>query len=224
MIQSLRLGICLLCGLLLTTCSVPLSEKSLLVIGDSNGERKGWVYQLQDLREGGPLVNTSISGNTVGFSYGGSELRTNTLENLTNYLRKGYAEMGKIDEILIGLGTNDCKVEFRGQESDVATNLETLLDRTAAFFTERGQKMPRIVILSPPPLNDVGVMPLFADATACVKDLTERYRKIATERGHCFVDLQANPGPSVLEYSKDGIHFSREGYVMIARSVLDSCY
>ncbi|NJC26214.1 SGNH/GDSL hydrolase family protein [Neolewinella antarctica] len=211
--------------LLLAACNPPLGKKNLLVIGDSNGVGEGWVAQLQQLRGGGGLYNTSLSGNTIGFNYGG-DLSMNTLENLTSYLRNGYAELGSIDEILIGLGTNDCKVEFTDRHGEIGTNLETLLDRTATFFTERGQEIPRIVILAPAPLDDTDVSPNFAGATACTKRITETYRQIATDRGHCFVDLQTNPGPAALEHSDDGVHFrkNKKGYVMIAEAVLESCY
>jgi len=37
---------------LLTTCSPALSKRNILVIGDSNGAGKGWVYQFQELRGG----------------------------------------------------------------------------------------------------------------------------------------------------------------------------
>jgi len=209
---------------LLFTCSPPLSKKRLLVMGDSNGVREGWVYQLQNLRGGGPLVNTSISGNTIGFSYGGSDLRLNTLENLTNYLRKGYAEMGAIDEVLIALGTNDCKVEFAERHDQIASNLDTLLSRSNAFFTDRGQDLPRYVILSPPPLDDRQVVDNFRNATVCTQEITKAYRRIATERGLCFVDLQKKPGAAALSYSTDGIHFKPEGYRMIAEAVIKACY
>ena len=194
------------------------------MLGDSNGERQGWVYQLQQLRGGGPLTNTSISGNTIDYKYGGSDLRLSTVENLSEYLRNGYAEMGAIDEILIGLGTNDCKVEFGQDATEIGANLERLLDATTKFFGDRGQETPRIVILSPPPLDDRDKQGEFANATACTVAVTAAYRRIATERGHCFVDLQNKPGPRVLEDSRDGIHFGKDGYVMIAQSVLRACY
>ncbi|MEO0734968.1 MAG: SGNH/GDSL hydrolase family protein, partial [Bacteroidota bacterium] len=98
----------LLALLVFTACSTPLGKRSFFAIGDSNGARQGWVYHLQQARGGGPLVNTALSGNTIGFNYGG-DLSKNTLENLTGYLRTAYAELGEIDDILISLGTNDCK-------------------------------------------------------------------------------------------------------------------
>ncbi len=123
----------LLSFFILTACSPSLSKRNILVIGDSNGAGKGWVYQLQEVRGGGPLVNTSIGGNTFGFN-GMGELRRNTLENLTPYLRKGYAEMGSIDEILISLGTNDCKAEYADRRNELSYLLSSLLTLTLSFF------------------------------------------------------------------------------------------
>ena len=208
---------------LLTTCTQPLAKKRLLVIGDSNGEKQGWVYELQNLRGGGPLVNTALSGNTVGFNYGGNRTM-NTLENLTTYLRKGYAEMGGIDEVLIGLGTNDCKVDFADRRADIEKNLNLLLDRSVAFFEERGQEVPNFVLLTPPPLDDTNVVAEFADATACVAAVAATVKKIGAERGYCVVDLQSDPGDAALEHSYDGIHYRAPGYKMLAGAVIDACY
>ncbi len=218
-----RLLICCL-FIALFSCTTPLKKRNLLVIGDSNGAGQGWVYELQKLRAGGPMVNTSLSGNTLGFTYEAGGLSTNTLENLNVYLRKGYADMGSIDEVLIALGTNDCKVEFADRHTEIATNLTEVVDRTLAFFSERGQDPPRIVLLTPPPLNDQDVVAQFQGATACVEGVAAEVRTLAASRGYCVVDLHAKPGKKVLEYSKDGIHFSREGYELIARAVVNSCY
>lgn len=213
-------------GLLLSllSCTPSLSKKHLLVIGDSNGAGKGWVYALQETRGGGPLVNTALGGNTVGFNWQ-NKLEYNSLENLTSYLRKGYAEMGKIDEVLISLGTNDCKVEFADRHPEIILNTATLVTRTRAFFTERGQKVPRIVLISPPPAGqDTAVSDEFQGVSACVYQLTDQLRELATKEGLCFVDLQQNPGAQALAFSDDGIHFSSGGYELMAGAILKECY
>lgn len=210
--------------LTLLTCTPSLKKRHLLVIGDSNGANKGWVYHLQELRGGGPLVNTSIGGNTFGFD-GMGELRRNTLENLTPYLRKGYAEMGQIDEILISLGTNDCKAEYADRREEVHQNLQTLLTRTKAFFEERGQDVPRIVLITPPAAgqNDV-VSEEFQGVAACLQELSEKIRATAAAEGYCLVDFQAAPGKALLKYSSDGIHFNAAGYKLLAEAVVRRCY
>ncbi|MBB4079322.1 lysophospholipase L1-like esterase [Lewinella aquimaris] len=210
---------------LLIGCAVPLKKRSLLVIGDSNGAAdRGWVFQLQQLRGGGPLVNTSLSGNTIGFSDNG-QMDRNTLENLTPYLRRGYAEMGEIDEILIALGTNDCKDKFSDRQEEIGENLKTLLSRTRAFFEERGQDMPRIVLLTPPPTGDDDrVGDEFRGVKRCTAELSELIRGIAIDEGYCLVDLQRQPGDAVLVHSDDGIHFDGQGYRMLAKNIVSSCY
>ncbi|WP_420457716.1 SGNH/GDSL hydrolase family protein [Neolewinella sp.] len=215
----------LLVTTLLMTCTTPLRKRNLLIIGDSNGAaREGWVAQLQDIRGGGPLVNTSLGGNTIGFTDDG-DMGRNTLENLTPYLRRGYAELGGIDEILIALGTNDCKQKFGDRHDEIITNLETLLSRTQAFFTERGQDMPRIVLLTPPPAgaNEM-VSDEFQGVKQCTADFSAELRTLAAREGYCLVDLQTKPGDRVLTYSQDGIHFDAEGYRLLARAVVSACY
>jgi lysophospholipase L1-like esterase len=208
----------------LFTCSTPISKHHLLVIGDSNGANKGWVYHLQELRGGGPLVNTSIGGNTFGFD-GMGELRRNTLENLTAYLRKGFAEMGQIDEILISLGTNDCKAEYGDQREEVYKHLATVLKRTRAFFEDRGQKVPRIILITPPVAGqDDMVSDEFQGVAKCLEELSVRIRATAESEGLCLVDFQETPGAEVLKYSKDGIHFSAEGYKLLSAAVLEACF
>jgi len=209
---------------LLTTCSPALDKRNILVIGDSNGAGKGWVYQFQELRGGGPLVNTSIGGNTFGFN-GMGQLRRNTLENLTAYLRKGYAEMGSIDEILISLGTNDCKAEYAERRAEPSKHLKTLLARTKAFFAERGQEVPRIVLITPPAAGgDEAVSGQFQGVKNCLQGLSDQIRSIAAAEGLCVVDFQQKPGDALLKFSQDGIHFNEQGYKLLAEAVVAGCY
>lgn len=209
---------------LLTACKPSASKRSILVIGDSNAVGEGWVYAFQELRGGGPLVNTAIGGNTVGFD-GQNTIRRNTLEQLTSYLRRGYAEMGAIDEIIIGLGTNDCKAEYADRRAEGRANLDKLLERTKAFFSERGQPLPRIVLLTPPPAGaDAVVSDEFRGVKACLADLSDHIRAVAAREDLCLVDLQRQPGDAILNDSRDGIHFGAEGYRAIAGAVLGGCY
>ncbi len=222
--STFRLSLSLSLSLLLSSCQPALSKKHLLLIGDSNGAREGWAYQLQELRGGGPMVNTSISGNTIGFDYGG-DTRLNTLENLSQYLRKGYADMGSIDEIIIMLGTNDCKKRFADDHDRLGANMVELLTRANAFFVERGQPAPRFVLATPPPFGDNDtVVDDFRDGQECIANFSAQLRRIAAERGYCLVDLQTTPGPSVLANSEDGIHFNKAGYVALARAIIRGCY
>lgn len=215
----------ILCTLTLTACTTGLKKRNILVIGDSNGSvANGWVYQFQRLRKGGPIVNTSASGNTVGFDGMGTS-KLNTLDQLVVYLRKGYAELGSIDEIIIALGTNDCKYEYRDATADRHVNYRKLLEETKKFFTERGQEIPRIVILSPPPAAvDAVVNAEFKGASSCVEELAGFLAELALEGGYCYSNLLLKPGQQLLSNSPDGIHFDAIGYEKIARQLLEDCY
>ena len=221
----IRILIVALAVLVLNGCQTPFAKRNLLVIGDSNAAvADGWVFQLQRIRNQGPMVNTALSGNTFGFTDNGDRDR-NTLENLTSYLRRGYAEMGGIDEIMIGLGTNDCKAKFDDRQEEIATNLETMITRMQRFFDERGQDFPRIVLLTPPPVAEDGtVIEEFAGARECTAAVSAELRAIATREGFCLVDWQERPGDEILTRSEDGIHFNREGYQVLARQIVRSCY
>lgn len=167
-------------------------------------------------------MNTSLSGNTIGFDYDGDRSK-NTLENLSSYLRKGYAEMGGIDEILICLGTNDCKARFADDHPKIKDHLATLISRSKTFFSDRGQEIPRFVILTPPAMDDTK-LDEFAGGEACVAALAADIRSYAAAEGICVVDLQKKPGPKLLEYSQDGIHFNATGYAAWAKAIVDACY
>lgn len=208
----------------LFSCSAKLNKRSVLVMGDSLGVGQGWVYHLQKMRGDGPLVNTALSGNTFGFN-GMGELRRNTLENYTAYLRKGYAEMGEIDDVLISLGTNDCKAEYADRREETYENVASLILRTRAFFEERGQKVPNIVLITPPPAGpDELVHEEFQGAAPCVKALAAQIRAIGKREGLCVVDLHSMPGEVLLEHSKDGIHFDAEGYALMAGAIVEACF
>lgn len=211
--------------LMLSTCQLPLAKRNILVIGDSNGEdKKGWVFQFQQLRKGGPVVNTAIGGNTIGFD-GMGRLELNTIQQLTTYLRRGYAEMGGIDEIIIGLGTNDCKQQYRGLNAERHVNYRRLLEETIGFFQQRGQDVPRIVLLSPPPAGEDKLLSEeFQGAADCVAEMADFLQILAEEKGYCYVNLLKKPGAILLEHSPDGIHFDPTGHELIARQLLKKCY
>ncbi len=208
----------------LTACPKSLGKKRILIIGDSNAAGQGWAFQFQQIRNGGPLVNTAAGGNTIGFD-GMDDPKLNTLNQLVVHLRRGYAEMGGMDEIIIGLGTNDCKQIYERATAERHVNYRKLINDITAFFAERGQELPRIVLVSPPPIaSDDDVIDEFNGAAACVAEMGAFLRKLALEKGFCYVDLLENPGSSLLDNSTDGIHFNALGYEIIAQQIVNSCY
>lgn len=169
------------------------------------------------------MVNTSISGNTIGFD-GQGKKRLNSVDQLTVYLRRGFAEMGGVDEIIIALGTNDCKAEYRPNTEEREKYYVTLLDNIERFFKERGQEIPRIVLLSPPPMGpEDRLSTTFKGGSECVASFTEYLGELAARRGLCFSDLSKTQR-DLLQYSEDGVHFDVTGYELIARKLIQDCY
>jgi lysophospholipase L1-like esterase len=84
----------------------------ILTIGDSNGAFEGsWVEKLKQAHDGYLIYNTSVSGNTIGFN-NNNKTSLNTLLNVDRYLDEADDYLDGLDDIIIMLGTNDCKAVF----------------------------------------------------------------------------------------------------------------
>ena len=193
-----------------------IEGKSILTIGDSNGEyEKGWVFQLQQRRFEDKIFNTCISGNTIGFNNLGTA-RRNTLRNIDRYIREGYAAMGKLDAIVIMLGTNDCKAIFTDSLKMLPGNMRTLITRIKSHGLYR-QFNPMIYIVSPPPVGPENVLiAKYQGSTKRIEYLQSEFRKIAEKEDCIFVDCYS-PLKEAFEFlSFDGIHLTPEGQKIIA--------
>ena len=132
-----------------------LAQRTVVTIGDSNGASiTGWVNQLKSIRTQDSIFNYSISGNTIGFDNLGHE-KLNTLKNITTHLEDaaGRSMTGRIDDIVILLGTNDCKKIFADSSDKVVQNLERLIqlikEQKSIIASE-----PEFYIVSPPPFGE----------------------------------------------------------------------
>lgn len=195
--------------------------QTILAIGDSNGAMNGgWVDQMQTLRWQDQIINTSISGNTVGFANNGNP-ELNTLSNIDRYLQQSDPDKILLDKIIILLGTNDCKAVFRDRQEEVVENYRQLLGKIEAYY--QGYEIPQIFIVSPPPYGpDEQLAEKYRGATQRVKQLKAHFRQLAAEEGHTFVDIQS-PLDAVFEYvSPDGVHLTEDGQMLIARMISDA--
>ena len=191
----------------------------ILALGDSNGAAKhGWVNQLASLRPSDSIYNKSISGNTIGFNNLGNS-KLNTLANLDRYLQEVDRKAGKIDHVIVMLGTNDSKAVFDGRQQEVMKNLETLVQRVKAF--EYGNaNAPKIVVLSPPPYGpDSLLAEKYKGGAARVKWLASQYSGTCSSLGAAFIDIHSHLENLFMDHSKDGVHLDAAGQVLIAEKV-----
>ena len=194
----------------------------ILAIGDSNGALPdGWVTQLKEIRTNDTILNISISGNTIGF-YNNGRKSLNTLVNIGAYMDKAYASLGKIDMVIMMIGTNDCKSVFKDSLSLVPGNMKKLIDgiRLGARL-HKGN--PLIFIVSPPPFGpDKLVGEKYAGGLERVRQLNEILASMAKTEKIYFIDSFHILLPVFNNLSADGVHLNPDGQMMIARIIQEN--
>jgi lysophospholipase L1-like esterase len=188
----------------------------ILAIGDSNGALKdGWINQLKKIRPNDTIYNISISGNTIGYNnLGRSSL--NTLDNIGSYMDKAYRKLEHIDQIIIMLGTNDCKAVFKDSLSYVPENMRKLIIDIKTK-TSQHKENPVIFIVSPPPFgSDEMLGEKYTGGLERVTQLNEQLEKIAKEENVMFVDSFHILLPVFKNVTIDGVHLNPDGQMMIA--------
>ena len=195
-----------------------IPSKKILVLGDSNGALTiGWVNQLKKLRPDDFIINTSVSGNTIGFDNLNNP-KLNTLKMLDSYLQKGAENDGAFDCVLILLGTNDCKLVFDKQLNEVPANLEKLISNLR--ISTKINNSTRIVVVSPPPYGkDEILLEKYKGGEIRADFLTTEFAKIAEKMNAEFVDVHTALKPSFDVLSNDGVHLSEEGQKIIAKKI-----
>jgi lysophospholipase L1-like esterase len=193
-----------------------IPSRNLLAIGDSNGAAAhGWVNQLRDLCFSDLIVNTAVSGNTIGFDNLDRE-QLNTLRNIDAYIERGVDEMGRIDAIVISLGTNDCKAVFADQLPEVPRNLDRLLTaiKENAHFTDQ---FPRVYVVSPPPYGpEEKLIEKYRGAGERLARLAPELEKITRRHGFVFINTYQKLLPIIDYLSVDGVHLTVEGQKLTA--------
>ena len=193
------------------------NPKNILAIGDSNGAFDyGWVNQLQKILPNYKIFNTSISGNTIGFdNLGRPEL--NTLKNLDSYLKSAINSLGKIDYVVIMLGTNDAKSVFKYKQDEVVTNMQLLISRINSFNLKT---KPHLIIMSPPPYGSNKLLAeKYQGGEKRVKHLAKKYNKLAKKNGCIYINVYNALKHIFKQHSQDGVHLDAEGQKEIATLV-----
>jgi lysophospholipase L1-like esterase len=195
---------------------------NILTIGDSNGAiPEGWVTQLKKVRLNDTIFNISISGNTIGF-YNNGRKSLNTLANIDEYMDKAYARLGKIDIIIMMIGTNDCKSVFKDSLSVVPGNMKKLIDEIElAARIHKGK--PLIFIVSPPPFGpDELVGEKYSGGLKRVTQLNDKLAEIAKDEKIQFIDTFHILLPVFNTLTADGVHLNPDGQMMIARIIQEN--
>ena len=203
------------------TCRNP-TPLVIMTIGDSNGASAyGWVSQLKKKLPNDTLYNYSVPGNTIGFDNLGNE-KLNTLKNIDRYLSDISKKASKIDQIIILLGTNDCKAAFAGRENEIGENLVRLVKRIR-MYPFPYQSAPDILIVTPPPYGpDSLLAEKYQGGNQRVGRLVPTFKQLA-EKHHCgYLDIYHPLKPGFSKFSEDGVHLSAEGQKVIATLIVEA--
>lgn len=197
------------------------AQRTIVAIGDSNGASKtGWVIQLKLMRPLDSIFNYSISGNTMGFDNLGDE-KLNTLKNIDDYLAdaKTRSVTGTIDDVVILLGTNDCKAVFKERGDEVLKNLENLI-KSIQNNTEINADPVGIFVGSPPPIADDSIMlDKYKGGDVRLKRLLPEFMAIALRAESYYIDIYNELRPNYDEFHTDGIHLNKKGSKMVSASI-----
>jgi lysophospholipase L1-like esterase len=194
----------------------------ILTIGDSNGALpEGWVTQLRKIRTNDTIFNISISGNTIGFNNNGRK-SLNTLANIGAYMDKAYTSLGKIDMVIMMIGTNDCKSVFKDSLGVVPGNMKKVIEVIKVNASiHRGK--PLIFIVSPPPFGpDALVGEKYAGGLERIRQLNEKLITVASDEKVQYIDSFHILLPVFNTLSADGVHLNPDGQMMIARIIQEN--
>jgi lysophospholipase L1-like esterase len=129
---------------------------------------------------------------------------------------KAYARLGKIDRIIIMLGTNDCKSVYRDSLPVVPGNMRSMITEIKKIARLHKNK-PVIYIVSPPPFGpDELVGEKYAGGMDRVSLLNEQLKLIAKEESAIFINTCQILAPVFQQLTPDGVHLNADGQRMIA--------
>lgn len=204
--------------------------KSLLCFGDSNtfgtqpmralGEERRFTFSqrwpgvVQDrLGAGWRVVEEGLPGRTL--------CRDDPVEgdnrNALRYLAPCLRSHRPLDAIVFLLGVNDLKARFGVPAQRIAQDLHLLLD-TVVEHTLPQAPSPRILVVSPPPVVEVGPLAvMFQGAAERSVGLAQAMAEVARRRGVDFLDAALHIAVSPL----DGVHFEAADHVRLGERIAD---
>lgn len=121
-----------------------------------------------------------------------------------------------LDVVAIMLGTNDFKARFSVTAADVALSVERLAKLVRASLAGPGQGVPRLLLIAPPPVVEVGCLaPMFEGGAAKSRGLAPHLRAAAQRQGAVFLDAGAHIAVS----PTDGVHFEAEAHATLGAAI-----
>ncbi len=124
-----------------------------------------------------------------------------------------------LDLVIIKLGTNDLKYRFHLNANDVAFGVGVLIDIVRASNAGPQGSAPKVIIVAPPPIIEVGDLGLiFAGGAATSHGLATAFTRLATRFNVPMVDA----GRLIAVSPVDGIHYDAAAQVALGLALADA--
>jgi lysophospholipase L1-like esterase len=205
---------------------------SVLCYGDSNtyGQKPDktgrfaadvrWTGVMQDeLGEDFYVIEEGLSSRTTDLEYDSKPGR-----NGLTYLLPCIESHLPISVVILMLGTNDLKIEFKRSVEDIVTALERLVDTVRARSKDQEGKPSKVILVSPAHMNDKA--PTFAkhyipdtynhDSYEKSKELAAAIQELAQRSSCHFVDAS-----TIARVGDDGLHLAQAGHTALGMLLTD---
>ena len=200
---------------------------TILCYGDSNTwgqkpDKSGrypvdirWTGRLQkQLGDDYYVIEEGLGSRTTDLEYNKKPGR-----NGRTYFVPCLVSHNPIDLVVLMLGTNDLKIEFRRSPQDIADAIKGLLADIDQYASGQDGKSPKVLVVSPAKVDNTArdfaafYGGVYYDAESAKKSnqLAAAIQAVANEVGVFFFDASTVAAPG-----EDGIHFSQEAHVALA--------
>ena len=121
-----------------------------------------------------------------------------------------------IDLVIVMLGSNDLKTRYGVPAGDIAFSLQRLIDCISNSHAGPNQSAPKILIVAPAPIQEVGFLAgMFAGGAEKSRKLARYFQAVAKRNGVAFFDAG-----SVGEVDPvDGLHLTAEAHGAIGEAI-----
>lgn len=118
--------------------------------------------------------------------------------------------------VLIMLGTNDLKAKFNLTAQEIGVGIEQLISQTLTFTTPATQRFSKVLLLSPPVINEVGLYAnIYAGGAKKSQELPKVYQQCAAQLSCEYFDV----GAIVQSSQEDGIHWHLNQHQLLANAL-----
>jgi lysophospholipase L1-like esterase len=148
------------------------------------------------------IIEEGLNGRTTRFDDPLAEGR-----NGLAYLRPCVESHCPLDVVIVMLGTNDLKVRFNLNASDIAESAAGLADHARRYGRSQNGSPSRVLLVAPPAVVSLTELDqMFAAALEKSRQFSHFYRLAAGWHDLQFFDA----GSVIVSSEKDGIHFEAD--------------